>query len=423
MNRNPELVRGLSNRTNRQQRSSRFFRRLVLTRLQSMNWGTLRIDDSEGSVTLGGENAGDAPKVQVVVHDLAFYKMLALGGSVGAAEAYILKLWDCDELTALMRLLVRNMHVLRSMEGGLARFSAPLLAWFHRRHRNSIAGSKRNIAAHYDLGNDLFELFLDRSMMYSSGIHTGDTNSLEQAQREKLDRICRRLNLTCSDHVLEIGTGWGGFALHAAREYGARVTTTTISRQQYEWARQAVEKAGLGHRIELKLEDYRQLEGQFDKLVSIEMIEAIGAEHMPAYFNRCMSLLKPQGEFLLQAITIEEHRYARAVRSVDFIKRYVFPGSFIPSVAAMMGEIATHSDFALLHQEDFGDSYARTLREWKRRFNGALDSVRALGYPEHFIRMWNYYLSYCEGGFMERAIGVSQLHLARPLWRRDPVAP
>ena len=279
--------------------------------------------------------------------------------------------------------------------------------------RNSRAGSRRNIAAHYDLSNAFFALFLSSDLMYSSALWADDADTLESASTRKLEAVCRRLALSSSDHVLEIGTGWGGFALHAARHYGCRITTTTMSRRQYEFARERVRAAGLHHRIELCLEDYRDLGGRFDKLVSIEMIEAIGADHLEVYFATISRRLHPRGAALLQAITIEDHRYRQALKSVDFIQRHVFPGSIIPSVSAMMAAKTRASDLALVALDDFGNSYARTVEAWRRRFMARLAEVRALGFDERFIRLWEFYLAYCEGGFRERALGLAHLLLVK----------
>jgi cyclopropane-fatty-acyl-phospholipid synthase len=285
--------------------------------------------------------------------------------------------------------------------------------------RNTRAGSRRNIAAHYDLGNDFFRLFLSEDLMYSSAMWAGEDDTLEAASTRKLDAICRKLALAPDDRVVEIGTGWGGFAVHAAKHYGCHVTTTTISREQHALASRRVAEAGLQDRVTLLLEDYRDLRGTYDKLVSIEMIEAIGAPYLDTYFAKLGALLKPEGVGLVQAITIEDHRYAQALRSVDFIKRHVFPGSFIPSVSAMLESKSRASDLALIDLEDFGLSYARTLEAWRQRFMARLPEVRAQGFDERFIRMWEFYLAYCEGGFRERTIGVAHLLLARP--RHRPV--
>jgi cyclopropane-fatty-acyl-phospholipid synthase len=347
-----------------------------------------------------------------------FYADMAFGGSVGAAEAYMRGDWTASDLTALVRLLLNNRAVVDSMDSGMGRLAQPFLKALHWANRNTQAGARRNIAAHYDLGNDLFRLFLSADMMYSSAIYAHDAMSLEEASFNKLDRICRKLQLCPDDHVVEIGTGWGGFALHAAQHYGCRVTTTTISRQQHALAEERIRAAGLEDRITLLFEDYRDLEGQFDKLVSIEMIEAIGYRQYPSYFDKVGRLLKPEGMALIQAITIQDQQYEKALRSVDFIQRYIFPGCNIPSVTALTAAMTGASDLRLYHLEDIGPHYARTLRAWRERFFARLDSVRAQGYSEEFIRMWEFYLCYCEGGFAEQALGDAQLLLVKPDCRR-----
>jgi cyclopropane-fatty-acyl-phospholipid synthase len=313
-----------------------------------------------------------------------------------------------------MRILLQNRGVLDGMEGGMARITAPVQKALHWTARNTHAGSRRNIAAHYDLGNEFFRLFLDPTLMYSSAVFERADMTLEEASLAKLDRICRKLDLQPADHVLEIGTGWGGFALHAARHYGCRVTTTTISRRQYELARERIAAAGLGDRITLLLEDYRNLGGRYDKLVSIEMIEAVGHHYYDAYFRKCGELLKPEGMMLLQAITIADQRYDAARKSVDFIQRHIFPGSCIPSVTVMSEAVARVTDMKLFHLEDIGPHYATTLRRWRENLFANIDQVRSLGYPEEFIRMWDFYFCYCEGGFLERAIGDVQMLLVKP---------
>lgn len=357
---------------------------------------------------------GDTLTARVQVRDPAFYRYLAGNGSVGAGEAWMDGLWHCDDLVALIRILVRNRDTLDAMETGLARLGGLAMRAWHALRRNTRLGSRRNIAAHYDLGNPLFELFLDPSLMYSSAIYAREDESLEIAAARKLERICRKLDLKPGDHVVEIGTGWGGFALHAAARFGCRVTTTTISREQYDLARERVAAAGLSERITVLLNDYRDLEGTYDKLVSIEMIEAIGHQYLDTYFGTVARLLKPDGAALIQAITIEDRRYAQALHSVDFIKRHIFPGSFIPCVSAMLDAAVNASDLRLFNLEDIGPSYALTLRAWRRRFLEHLPEVRELGYDERFVRMWEFYLAYCEGGFLERSIGDVQMLFTRP---------
>ncbi len=399
----------------------RFLRRHLLRRLAGFAHGQLRIEDPLGTLQAGPADAG--PTVTLRIHDPGFYRALATHGSVGAGQAYMDGLWQCSDLVALIRLLVRNRDLLDGMETGSARLGGLAMKALHALRRNTREGSRRNIAAHYDLGNAFFGLFLSPDLMYSSACWHGADDTLEAASTRKLDLICRKLALGPDDHVLEIGTGWGGFALHAARHYGCRVTTTTISREQHDLAAARIAEAGLGGRITLLQSDYRDLRGQYDKLVSIEMIEAVGAEFQDSYFGQIGRLLKPDGLALVQAITIEDHRYAQALESVDFIKRHVFPGCFIPSISAMLASKTRSSDLALIALEDFGLSYARTLQAWRERFLAQLPAVRAQGFDERFIRLWEFYLAYCEGGFRERSIGVAHLVLAKPGWRPADAEP
>ncbi len=399
----------------------RIARRAFLARMRRLVHGEIILKEGDTSHRFGQKTEQCPLSAQITVSDAQFYSDIAFGGSIGAGEGYFLQRWQCTDLTSLVRILLQNRDILDNIDSRTARLKEPLFRFFHRFNRNSRRGSQRNIGAHYDLGNDLFRLFLDNNMMYSCAYYETPDASLEQAAVAKLDLICRKLELHASDHVLEIGSGWGGFAIHAARHYGCRVTTTTISQQQYELARQQVESAGLQDRITVLCKDYRDLEGQYDKLVSIEMIEAIGHQYLPVYFKQCSHLLKPHGMMLLQAITIADQRYQAALRSVDFIQRYIFPGSFIPSVAAMTDAIACHTDMRLFHLHDIGPHYATTLRDWRQRFFKRLDEVHALGYPEAFVRMWEFYLCYCEGGFLERAIGDVQMLLVKPKCRREAI--
>jgi cyclopropane-fatty-acyl-phospholipid synthase len=393
----------------------RLLRRRVLGQLRGLREGRIVLVDACGTVELG--QARNGPPVRVWVTSAEFYQALAAGGSVGAGEAYMAGHWFSDDLVGLVRTLVRNRDVLDGMETGLARIGGWALRGWHWMRRNSQGGSRRNIAAHYDLGNDFFSLFLSADQMYSAAYWHGTQDTLELASRRKLDLVCSRLKLTAQDHLIEIGTGWGGLAVHAAGRFGCRVTTTTISREQHQAARERVARAGLADRVTVLLEDYRNLTGTYDKLVSIEMIEAVGAQYLDTYFSKVGQLLKPDGLALIQSITIEDHRYRQALRAVDFIKRQVFPGSFIPSVAALLAAKTRVSDLALVELEDFGISYARTLAAWRERFRSRLAQVRALGFDERFVRMWDFYLAYCEGGFRERSIGVAQLLFAKPGYR------
>jgi cyclopropane-fatty-acyl-phospholipid synthase len=391
-------------------------KKLVLAKLTHFQKGQLIIIDGENTYICGNEP--DGLRAQVRVLHPRFYRYMALGGSLGAAEAYMDGLWETDDLTALCRIVVQNGKTRDKMERSWAQLAKPAHHLFHALHRNTTRNSRRNIAAHYDLGNEFFRLFLDANLMYSSAIFPAPTSTLEEASYHKIERICQKLELGPDDHLLEIGTGWGGFALHAASIYGCRVTTTTISEEQHKLASQRIEDAGLSGRVEVLLTDYRQLEGQYDKIVSIEMIEAVGHHYYDAYFAQCSRLLKPDGLMMLQAITIGDWIFAAHTRTVDFIKRYIFPGSCIPSVTAITQSLASVSDLRVVDLRDIGPHYARTLRMWRERFSAQIDAVRQQGFSEEFIRMWEFYFCYCEAGFAERYIADAQILLAKPANRR-----
>jgi len=403
--------------------ATRFLRRKIHQQLSGIRGGRIHLIDSLGSSMLGNDESASDIHVRLDIYSPDFYRQIALNGSVGAGESYMEGLWHCDDLVGLVRLLAINRDLLDGMESGTAKIGGWLMKAAHAFTRNTRAGSKKNIAAHYDLGNELFKLFLCKNMMYSSAIFTSDEDTLEMASDRKLERICQKLDLKPSDHLIEIGTGWGGMALYAAKNYGCMVTTTTISKEQHALASQRIAEAGLSDRVTLLLQDYRDLEGTYDKLVSIEMIEAIGHQYLDTYMAKCTSLLKPDGLALIQAITIEDHRYKQALHSVDFIKRHIFPGSFIPCVNAMVNSAAQSGPLRLLNLEDIGPSYARTLHEWRKRFMSQLDQVRLLGYDDRFIKMWEFYLAYCEGAFIERTISDVHLLLARPQNRRPEFLP
>lgn len=390
-----------------------FAKRTVLGQLERLEAGVLCLSDRDEEWRFGSRE-GAGTHAQIRVKDPRFYSEIAFGGSIGGGEAYMHGYWECDDLVALVRLLLRNRNVLDGMEKGLARFTQPLQKLFHWVNRNTHSGARRNISAHYDLGNEFFALWLDETLMYSSAIFEKPEMSLHEAQLARMEHICRRLQLQRDDHVVEIGTGWGGFALYAARNHGCRVTTTTISREQYEKARERVAEAGLEDRVTILFEDFRNLNGQFDKLVSIEMIEAIDHGLFDAYFRKCGELLKPDGAMLIQAITIADQRYAEYRKSIDFIQRYIFPGSGLPSSAVMTECVARQTDMRLLGLEDIGLHYARTLNCWRQNFFTRIDDVRRQGFSDAFIRMWEYYLCYCEGAFLERAISDVQILFAKP---------
>jgi cyclopropane-fatty-acyl-phospholipid synthase len=391
-------------------------RKAVLATLRRISGAALVVQEGNHETILGD---AEAPlRGHIRIHDQLAWRFMATGGSIGAGEAFELGYWDSIDLSCLLRVFAANRDLMNAVEGPLTRLAAPILKLAHAFNRNTKNGSRKNIAAHYDLGNEFFASFLDRSMMYSAAIFEHESDTLEDAQFRKLDRICQALDLQADDHLLEIGTGWGALAIHAARHYGCRVTTTTISREQHAFAQQRVVEAGLDDRITLLLEDYRNLDGRYDKLVSIEMIEAIGHHYLGTYFGKCSDLLADDGLMLLQAITIEDYRYQQALRSVDYIKRYIFPGCFIPSLAAMAGAIAKSTNMRVIHLDDIGESYAKTLACWHQRLLDSAERIQAMGYPEEFLRRWRFYLSYCEAGFAERALGDAQILLAKPDNRR-----
>jgi cyclopropane-fatty-acyl-phospholipid synthase len=410
------------NSTQRESALTRWAKPLLLGQLRKIRDGRLRLIDSDSVETFGAATAAAPFEVTIRVRSPRFYPEVVFGGTLGSGEAYMNGYWQCDNLTGLVRLMVINRDLMNDVDSGWSRLSAPLLKLAHWLNRNDKLGSRRNIAAHYDLGNEFFELFLDETMAYSCGIFERDDASLLQASTAKFDAACSKLNLRPGQHLLEIGTGWGGLAIHAARHYGCRVTTTTISREQYEFAKEAVARAGLSDRVTLLLEDYRDLTGRYDALVSIEMIEAVGHQYLERYFRCCGGLLHPDGAMLLQSITIRDQFYDQARRSVDFIKRFIFPGSFIPSVQALVDAAARATDLKLFHLEDIGPHYARTLKIWRERFLARAADVRALGYPESFVRMWEFYLCYCEGGFEERQLGDVQMLFTKPRSHRPAIA-
>ena len=398
-------------------------RRLLLGQFASLRDGELNVLEWDGTRhRFGARTSRLDLAVTLHIDHPQLYADAAFGGTVGAGEAYIRGLWRCDDLTGLVRLFVVNRDTMNGMDSRWAAVSRPVLKIFHVLNRNSRAGSARNIAAHYDLGNRLYELMLDPTMAYSCGIFDSEQSTLEQASLTKFEAVCRKLRLQPSDRVVEIGTGWGGLAIHAAARYGCHVTTTTISREQHDYVKEKIARLGLADRITLLLEDYRDLQGRFDKAMSIEMIEAVGADYLDTYLRKCSDLLAPHGAMLLQAITLQDQFYEQARKSVDYIQRFIFPGSFIPSVEVITRSLSRATDMKIFHLEDIGPHYSRTLREWRRNFFDNIAKVRALGYPESFVRLWEFYLCYCEGGFMERQLGDVQLLLTKPDCRLPSLA-
>jgi cyclopropane-fatty-acyl-phospholipid synthase len=395
----------------------RLGRRLFLKKLAGLELGEVTVIDGAERLRFGKRNADFDLHATIEVLHPQTYADVAFGGSTGGGEAYVRGYWKSDDLTSLVRIFIRNRHVLNAIDSGSAIATAPLRRLLHVLNRNSPDGSRRNIAAHYDLGNELFALFLGKTMAYSCGIFEREDSTLDEAQLAKFERVCRKLKLSPADHLVEIGTGWGGLAIHAARNYGCRVTTTTISHEQHGWAAEKIRAAGLADRITLLMDDYRDLRGQFDKMVSVEMIEAVGHHYLDTYIAQCSRLLKPNGAMLLQAITIRDQLYESAARGIDFIQRYIFPGSFLPTVSVIADSVRRVSDMKVFHMEDIGPHYATTLRTWRENFFARLPDVRRLGYPDTFVRMWDFYLSYCEGGCRERQMGDLQLLLTKPQCR------
>ncbi len=386
-------------------------RQVFHRQLSAISHGGLIVKDAHGRMECGGTNG---PQGHVTVSDNSAYWDILLGGPLGASEAYIEGKWTTPDLTSVVRVFSGNPQLMQAMDGGLTRFLRPFLRTAHWLRRNSRDGSRRNIGAHYDLGNEFFDLFLDPTMMYSAGVFATPATSLEEASIAKLDLICTKLALNQNDHLLEIGTGWGGMAMHAAGNYGCRVTTTTISENQYKMSRERIAAAKLSDRVTVVKRDYRDLEGQYDKLVSVEMIEAVGHEFMDSYIRTCSERLKPGGRALIQAIVMADRNYQWHIKTVDFIKKYIFPGGCLPSIGSIMQSVANTSDLQLIDLQDIGVDYAHTLRAWRRAFMSKINQVRDLGYSEQFIRTWQYYFSYCEGAFLERAISDVQLVFDKP---------
>ncbi len=399
-------------------------KKVLFSMFEDLQFGSLSINNCGKLYEFGNPQGDPGIAAVAAIHDPRFYADVLFKGSLGAAESYIKGYWSTDNLTDVTRLFVANADLLnRQMDAGWSRLTAPLMRFCHWLRKNTTRGSKKNIVAHYDLSNDFFQLFLDRTMGYSCGIYEHENSTLHEAQVAKFDRICRKLGLTDQDHVMEIGGGWGGFALHAARNYGCRVTTTTISDNQYRYMQSLFSEYGMDEQVTVLQQDYRKLSGSFDKLVSIEMIEAVGHHFLDTFFDCCCRLLKPEGLMALQAITIPDQEYTRHKNSVDFIKRYIFPGSCIPSLGAIKKSITSKTDLRLIHFEDITPHYATTLRIWRERFFANLDKVKAMGFSENFIRMWEYYLASCEGSFQEHYNGDVQMIFARPQCRRELIQP
>ncbi|WP_193164856.1 SAM-dependent methyltransferase [Microbulbifer hainanensis] len=393
---------------------TRLARRLVLAKLATIQRGHLVVEEGSERFTFGEPEERANVSAKICVHDDSTYVQVLLNGTIGSGEAYMQGAWSSPDLVGVIRLMVGNMSLLDNMDSRWSFLHKAVLTVLHRLNANSRGGSRKNIAAHYDLGNDFFRLFLDDTMLYSSAVFPTAESSLYEASVHKLDRLCHKLQLKPTDHLLEIGTGWGGMAIHAAKKFGCRVTTTTISREQHEYAKAWVAREGLQDRITLLLQDYRDLEGQYDKLVSVEMIEAVGYRYYKEYFSRCSQLLKDDGLMVIQAITIQDQRFHSYRKQVDFIQRYIFPGGCLPSNQVIAQHVAESSDMQIVSLEDITSHYARTLRAWRKAFFDRIADVRRQGFDERFIKMWEFYLCYCEGGFNERVISTAQFVFAKP---------
>ena len=390
--------------------------KIVFTQLNKISIGSLSLQDGKSRYTFGDQK-NNKLHAEIFVHDPKFYRFVVFGGSIGSSEAFMSGYWSSPNLTNVIRLFAVNAHLTDELESKFNFLIRPFFRIVHYLNRNSQRNSKRNISAHYDLSNNFFKLFLDETMMYSSAIFKTKNQTLKAASLNKLDIICQKLNLKPTDHVVEIGSGWGGFAIFAAENYGCKVTTTTISQQQFSYTRDLINKKNLGEKITLLFEDYRNLEGKYDKLVSIEMIEAVGHHYYHEYFKKINTLLKPDGIALIQAITIRDQRYSQALQNVDFIQKYIFPGSCIPSIEIIQKNLTKETDMIISDLENINHHYAKTLNLWQKAFNKNHNKIIKLGFDERFIRMWNFYFSYCEGGFAERAINDFHILMSKPLNR------
>lgn len=384
-------------------------RSIVFSVLSKLDYGTLEVVEGDKHYTFPETPQNTDIAGKIYIHDLRVYKDFVSGGSIGAAESFIDGKWSSPNLTNVIRIFAKAQEQTDDLENQKSWLNKLKNSFLHWQNRNSQSGSKRNILAHYDLGNELYTRFLDPRMMYSSAIYPKPEASLAEAQTHKLEKICERLELNSSDHLLEIGTGWGGLAIYAAQHYGCKVTTTTISDAQFEYAKSCVDKAGLSDKITLLKEDYRDLTGKYDKLVSIEMIEAVGYEYLPSFFKQCNDRLKSGGKLLIQSITIADQRFDYYRNNVDFIQRYIFPGGFLPSISVLSEHIASHSTLVIDSMHDIGLDYAKTLADWRTAFVESWPELTDFGYDERFKRLWLYYLGYCEGAFLERS--TSTVHL------------
>ena len=385
---------------------TKIFRKLVLNKFNKMKHGYIHIKDTQKEYKIGNDKSDLRVNLEITSDE--FYVLIGSGGLMGASEAYALGLWKVDDLVKLIQIMVRNKDLMDNIDSGLSSIIKPINKWIHYRRQNTLIGSKKNIVAHYDLSNEFYSLWLDRTMTYSCGIFKNNTTTMEEASIEKLDRICKKLNLSKDDSLLEIGTGWGSFAIHAAKNYGCKITTTTISDAQYNFAKNRIEEEGLQHKITLLNKDYRLLKGQYDKIASIEMIEAVGHKNVKTYFKKVSSLLKDNGLFAMQGITYNDQNFDVYKNSVDFINKYIFPGSCLISVSQVSEIIKKNTSMLFVDLEDITSHYATTLRIWRENFFKQLPKIKELGFSDSFINLWEFYFVYCEAGFIEKNIGDYQ---------------
>lgn len=391
---------------------------IILKIMSRMDKGRMHLTLPDGGRIALGSGEGNV-SANVTINDSEFFRQVILYGDIGFGEAYVDGMWDTENITNVIKWFLLNVDNNPVVSGSKTQaVMLNILKWFnklsHFKRANSISGSQRNISEHYDLNNDFFASFLDPTMTYSSAYFYKDGMSLQDAQLAKYERLCRQLHLKPTDHVLEIGSGWGGNAIYMAKNYGCKVTSLTISSEQLKLAEERVEKAGLSDKISIQLRDYRLMEGQFDKIVSVEMLEAVGHKYLDVYFKKCHDLLKKNGILALQVITSPDSRYDSLRKGVDWIQKHIFPGSLLPSVAAINGAVNRTGDLTMVDLKDLGLHYAQTLKLWFDQFNTNLPAIKKLGFDDTFIRKWNYYFCYCEAAFATRNINVMQLVYSRP---------
>lgn len=383
-----------------------FFKKQFIKNMNNLEKGymTISIDGKEYFI---GDKKSSLSCNFNVIHN-SFFTLIGSGGLNGAAEAYALGLWECDDIVALIRILIQNQNVMNKFDSGIASLAKPINKSIHRRRKNTLSGSKKNILAHYDLSNEFYQLWLDDTMTYSCGIFENKNSTMKEASIKKLDSLINKLDVKPGDTILEIGTGWGSFACHAAKEYGCKVITTTISDSQYDYAKEKISLENLEGQVTLLKEDYRNLTGSYDKIVSIEMIEAVGHENIPTYFKKVSDLLTDGGKFALQGITYNDQKFDTYKHSVDFINKYIFPGACLISLSQVLDTLKKDTNLILNDLLDITSHYAKTLNIWRENFLGKRDEISSLGFDDNFIRLWEFYLVYCEAGFIEQNIGDYQ---------------